>query len=102
MVTEIKSLKQLGELFASNNKVIIDFWAEWCGPCKITGPEFAKAASEVSTVAFAKVNVDEQTDIAAAYKITSLPTIVLFEKGQEKHRAIGFMPKAKIVQLVSQ
>ncbi|MEG3613065.1 thioredoxin [Mycoplasmoides genitalium] len=99
MVTEIRSLKQLEEIFSAKKNVIVDFWAAWCGPCKLTSPEFQKAADEFSDAQFVKVNVDDHTDIAAAYKITSLPTIVVFENGIEKKRAIGFMPKTKIIDL---
>ncbi len=76
MVTEIRSLKQLEEIFSAKKNVIVDFWAAWCGPCKLTSPEFQKAADEFSDAQFVKVNVDDHTDIIVAYNITSLPTIV--------------------------
>ncbi|AFQ03931.1 thioredoxin [Mycoplasmoides genitalium M6320] len=97
MVTEIRSLKQLEEIFSAKKNVIVDFWAAWCGPCKLTSPEFQKAADEFSDAQFVKVNVDDHTDIAAAYNITSLPTIVVFENGVEKREPLALCQKPKLL-----
>ena len=73
--------------------VLVDFYADWCGPCKMLAPELEKADSELSVV---KVNVDEYEDIAREYGVMSIPTLVLFENGKPVKQTIGFMDKKKI------
>jgi len=81
--------------------VLIDFWAEWCGPCRVAAPEFAKLAKERSGKLFVgKVNTDELTDVAARFSIQSIPTFVLFKDGQEAARASGAMPASQIARAV--
>ena len=73
--------------------VLVDFYADWCGPCKMLAPELEKADSELSVV---KVNVDEYEDIAREYGVMSIPTLILFENGKPVKQTIGFMDKKKI------
>lgn len=84
----------------SNNSlpIIVDFWAVWCGPCKMIAPELEKLLEEKNTVLrIGKLNVDESRDIAIRYGITSIPTLLLFKNGQVAKKIIGAMPKDKIL-----
>lgn len=81
------------------NKVLVDFYADWCGPCKMLAMEIEKAASEID-IDIVKVNVDEEEDIARRYGVMSIPTLILFENGQELKKTIGFMPKDKIKEFI--
>lgn len=81
------------------NKVLVDFYADWCGPCKMLAMEIEKAASEID-IDIVKVNVDEEEDIARRYGVMSIPTLILFENGQELKKTIGFMPKDRIKEFI--
>lgn len=81
-------------------KVIVDFWAEWCGPCKQLGPIFKDLSEEIEGVTFAKVNVDEQGEVAQEFKVRGIPTMVLFENGKEVDRIVGFVPKESLKQKI--
>ena len=81
------------------NKVLVDFYADWCGPCKMLAMEIEKVASEID-IDIVKVNVDEEEEIARRYGVMSIPTLILFENGQELKKAIGFMPKDKIKEFI--
>ncbi len=81
------------------NKVLVDFYADWCGPCKMLAMEIEKAASEID-IDIVKVNVDDEEDIARKYGVMSIPTLILFENGQELKKTIGFMPKDKIKEFI--
>jgi len=77
------------EVLNSDKPVLIDFWADWCGPCKMQGPIFEQASDEIQDVKFGKVNVDENPDLARKYGVMSIPNLVLFEKGQVKKQEVG-------------
>lgn len=80
---------------------VIDFWAPWCGPCQRMGPEFDSASKEMAGKAkFAKVNVDDNQELAGQFNIMGIPTMIIFNNGKEVHRVSGTMSKAQIVQLV--
>ena len=78
-------------------KTLVDFYANWCGPCKMIAPELERAESNVKVV---KVDVDEFEDLAREYSVMSIPTLVLFENGKEVKRTIGFISKEKIEKFV--
>ena len=73
--------------------VVVDFYAQWCGPCKMMAPIIELLAKEMPSVKFVKVDVDENPELSAQYGIMSIPTIVLFKKGKETERNTGALPK---------
>lgn len=79
------------------DKVLVDFYADWCGPCKMIAPELEKVSSDVAVI---KVNVDEHEEIAREYHVMSIPTLILFENNKELRRNVGFINKEKIEQLI--
>jgi thioredoxin 1 len=81
--------------------VLVDFWAPWCGPCKMLGPVLEEAEKEVAGKAvIAKVNVDEEPDLAQRFNVSSIPTMIIFKKGEAVDRVVGFTKKEKIVSLL--
>ena len=77
--------------------VIVDFWAEWCGPCKMIGPSLEEISNEMAgKVKITKVNVDENQDIAARYGIRSIPTLILFKNGEPAAMKVGALPKSAL------
>jgi thioredoxin 1 len=83
------------EVLQSDGKVIVDFWAEWCGPCHAVSPILDRIADE-HQVKIVKVNIDEQQDLAMRYGVQSIPLMVLFEDGEPQASVVGAMPKSAI------
>jgi len=86
------------EVLKSNTVVLVDFWADWCGPCKALAPalqEIAQAAEGKFKIA--KVNIDDNSDLATKWEVLNIPTMILFKAGEEVDRLVGFMSKAKIL-----
>lgn len=79
--------------------VLVDFWAAWCGPCKMMAPIVDQVAEENDQIQVVKVNTDENQEIAKKYGIMSIPTFILFEKGQVKETTMGYMPKEELEKL---
>lgn len=81
------------EVLSSDKKVVIDFWASWCGPCRMLGPVFEEASEEISDYKFCKVNVDEQGELAGQHSVMSIPTLVVYENGKVVKQVSGAMNK---------
>ena len=88
------------EVMKSVRPVLLDFWASWCGPCRMLSPVVDEFAGEHSEVKVGKVNVDEQRDLAAQFGVMSIPTLVVIKNGKETNRQVGVIPKASIAALI--
>ena len=104
-MTDIKNLSLDNfdnEISSSNTPVLVDFWAEWCGPCKMLGPILEEISEDLKDkLQVVKVNLDENQDLAMKYSIRSIPTLLLFKKGELVDTKVGLLPKSDLVEWLS-
>lgn len=98
---EIKNENEF-QSFINNEYVLIDFYATWCGPCKMLSPIIESIASSRDNIKVAKVNVDELNDIARNYAVMSIPTLILFKNGQMIDKKIGFVPEVLLNEWINE
>ena len=90
------------EVLKSDKPVLIDFWAPWCGPCKMFGPVVEEVANEAGDKAkICKINVDEQPELAEAYGVSSIPTVVVIKDGKVIKQSVGFKPKDALLAMIA-
>ena len=96
MVQHLKENEFNSEVINFDGISIVDFWAEWCGPCKMIGPIYEEVAGELTNAKFTKVNVDECPNLAGKYRVASIPTIMVFRNVEPIDTLVGFMPKPQL------
>ena len=100
-VKEVSDSSFDGDILKSSVPVLVDFWAPWCGPCRSVAPIVEDLANQYAgKLKVAKINVDESTEVAMRYQITSIPTFILFKNGQVADRALGALPRSEFVKLI--
>lgn len=88
------------EVLKSEKVVLLDFWAPWCGPCRMVGPIVEEIASERSDIKVGKINVDEERELSVKFGIISIPTLIVMNNGKEINKMIGYHPKEEILALL--
>jgi thioredoxin 1 len=86
------------EVLESDKPVLVDFWAPWCGPCRIVAPHLEDLAGEREDIRIVKLNTDDNPNTAARYNVMSIPTLLLFKHGEVAHQIIGALPKQRLLQ----
>ena len=97
-ITEVTDTNFQAEVIESGEAVLVDFWAPWCGPCRIVAPHLEELNDERDDIRVVKLNVDDNPQTAATYNVMSIPTLLLFKNGQVAHQIIGALPKNRLVQ----
>lgn len=88
------------EVIKSDKPVLLDFWASWCGPCRMVGPIIDEIANERPDIKVGKINVDEQSELAAQFRIMSIPTLIVIKAGKVINQVVGAYPKSKILEMI--
>ncbi|MGN0909645.1 MAG: thioredoxin [Succinivibrio sp.] len=99
-ITELNSGNFDDEVVRSDRPVLVDFWATWCGPCRMVSPIVDELSGEMNNVRFCKVNVDEASDLAAKFGVMSIPTLVVFKGGEAVARQVGALGKDELKQFI--
>jgi thioredoxin 1 len=92
--------KNFEEFVSQSSMAVVDFYADWCMPCRIMAPRMEELSGEMDNVAFAKLNVDESNDIAQRFGVTSIPTIIIFKEGKQVDEIVGAVPKEKVRETI--
>ncbi|MGB4587932.1 MAG: thioredoxin [Clostridiaceae bacterium] len=101
MINEITGENFEVEVLKAEGLILVDFWAPWCGPCKMLAPLFEELDNEIDDVKFVKLNVDNSPQQAARYRVTSIPTLLAFKDGVVKDQIVGFRPKEELAQFIN-
>ena len=88
------------EVLKSEKTVLVDFWATWCGPCRMLAPVIEEISEENTDIKFCKIDVDEEPELAAEYGIQSIPTLIVFKDGKAVNKSVGVIPKDEIIALL--
>ena len=88
------------EVLSSDKPVLLDFWASWCGPCRMVSPIVDEIAEEREDIKVGKVNVDEESELAAKFRVMSIPTLVVMKDGEIVNQSVGARPKAQILAML--
>ena len=97
---KIDSSNFKSEVLEASRPVVVDFWAEWCGPCKMIGPSLEEISDELDSVDIVKLNIDENPDIAAQFGVRSIPTLMLFKNGEPASVQVGAAAKSKLLDWI--
>lgn len=100
MVVHVSSKNFEKEVMQSDKPVLLDFWAEWCGPCRMLSPIIDQVTAEATDAKVCKINVDEEPELAQKFGIMSIPTLAVMHHGEVKAAAMGVQPKAKILNML--
>ena len=100
MITNITKDNFEAEVLKADKPVLVDFWASWCGPCKMIAPEVQQIADEHPEIKVCKINVDEEGELSIKYGVMSIPTLMIFKNGEVAQTAIGYRKKDEIEELL--